>query len=34
VRVPARASAAARVADEVVVGWRTDDMHVIAGPHA
>jgi putative spermidine/putrescine transport system ATP-binding protein len=30
VRVPARVGAAARAGDEVVVGWRPDDMHVIA----
>ena len=34
VRVPSRDSAAARVGDEVVIGWRTDDMHVIGTPPA
>jgi putative spermidine/putrescine transport system ATP-binding protein len=32
VRVPARVGAAARAGDEVIVGWRADDMHVIAPP--
>jgi putative spermidine/putrescine transport system ATP-binding protein len=32
VRVPARVGAGARAGDEVLVGWRGDDMHVIAPP--
>jgi len=32
VRVPARAGAAARAGDEVLIGWQVDDMHVIAPP--
>jgi putative spermidine/putrescine transport system ATP-binding protein len=30
VRVPARTGAAAHAGDEVTIGWRVDDMHVIA----
>jgi ABC-type Fe3+/spermidine/putrescine transport system ATPase subunit len=32
VRVPASAGAAARAGDEVLIGWRVDDMHVIVPP--
>ena len=34
VRVPARLGATARPGDEVLVGWRSDDMHVIGPPSA
>jgi putative spermidine/putrescine transport system ATP-binding protein len=32
VRVPARAGAAPRAGDEILIGWRVDDMHIIAPP--